>query len=110
MSMAKSEFVERIIEVLKTGGWVQKAFNNPDGCCILGACISVRIELEKTVAETELMRNAFVFDLTEEIKNTGFTTDANWVLAWNDTPGRTKEEVIAMLEKLKTKYLEQEKT
>lgn len=68
-------------DILEERGWIQGFSRTSDGYCIMGA-------LDAASAVTEPARNA-LFMLAYKIGGP--------VPQWNDTPGRTKEEAIAML-------------
>lgn len=73
----------RALEVVRAG-WCQRSFTGPGGTrCLVGALISA------TTAPTSIH---------EVVQWIGFA-DVDKAIVWNDTPGRTKEEVMELLER-----------
>lgn len=73
------------VDLLETVGWCQGEYVSPDGkCCLLGAL------------DTLNAPNAAYEPIEARIGEI-------WI--WNDTPGRTKEEVIALLKDLGNEHL-----
>lgn len=72
-------------EVIKKYGWIQRAYGNVEmGFCLVGAIAESNQKGAVEAVEKELYASSYIL--------TSLT-------AWNDTIGRTKEEVIALLRK-----------
>lgn len=82
-------------EILETHEWIQhrskmRMSNGEVGYCLLGA-------MQEAYFELDLRAGSFayadlIYKITAETNTFGIPT-------WNDAPGRTKEEVIAIVEK-----------
>lgn len=70
-------------EELRTHGWCQSDFADGAGRHCTPGAINVVAQGVNTYAASELLRNHLEID---------------WIDDWNDTPGRTADEVIAALE------------
>jgi len=100
--MTPYEIVMKSIQTLQERGWCQGGLDNDRGqVCLMGAVV-------KTVQNTKAYH-----DIWDD-----FWMDFNnWVIAkcgvnpvfWNDKPGRTKEEVIALLREYAAEIGEPEK-
>lgn len=76
-------------ELIKQYGWIQKESGNLEsGFCIAGA-------VEYTYKESIKF---IIFDLLNKKIQEHESTRHLFLAEWNDQPGRTKEEVIALLE------------
>lgn len=89
--MTTREILLGAAEYIATKGWTQGVYMNGHSCCcVIGAC--------KTVAKVEAseIERGHVGRLLE--LQLGVPHDnASGVIAWNDTEGRTKQEVIDLL-------------
>lgn len=75
-------------QYIRDHGWCQNQWSKPDGSvCLLHAVRSVRANYKATI-KAEARLNAYA------IQRWGYFTPVNW----NDTVGRTKEQVINLLE------------
>lgn len=76
-------------QVLEEVGWCQKSFRDPDGRrCLMGALSLAKVGTCYNPEVMNLLTKAVLGQ--PERYGAGLT-------AWNDAPGRTKEEVIAKL-------------
>ena len=79
-----SEVLEQAAELIRRHGWVQRKYGTTgEGYCIIGAIIAVP-KHESGYPAIEALR--------EELGGQS-------VMLWNDTEGRTKEEVLELLER-----------
>lgn len=82
-------------DVLRRDGWCQGSWGLEDGrTCLDGALIRADLSFQMNWA----MQNA-----CDVATVGGRTYIFGERIVWNDTPGRTKEEVIALLEKVEYK-------
>jgi hypothetical protein len=93
--MDAKEYLNAVADHIEKWGWIQGAFylDTIDGaawtqspCCLLGGMDAVR-SLEWV---SQVTRDEAQLKLRRELKTISLA-------AWNDAPGRTKEEVIAVL-------------
>lgn len=68
-------------------GWCQGQAHAPHGVCLLGALYDAPGEKARKMAVSRMMI---------AIKNTGFA--AGSISEYNDVPGRTKEEILAIID------------
>ena len=81
----------KAVEILETSGWTQDSYQNDKGqFCLMGA-ISQAVILTKKDGQFSLLGQ-----ISKKI-NPFSPFVATSIIGWNDTPGRTKEEVIDML-------------
>lgn len=89
---------DRVIKRLKTTGWCQGEFGGPEGPnCILGAAF------QEASGDKEAFTR-FANELASLLFQQEFYTDwfsEGTIEDWNDTPGRTLEEVLELLELLR---------
>jgi len=101
--MTRNEYIEKVINLLKTKGWTQGAYardadgdvvttvSNHAACyCLQGAMDYVCMSANDTEAND-------VFDAYREVKNSLIYKNGEGIVGYNDTPGRTKEQVIDLL-------------
>lgn len=96
MTLSTSDAIDKAIELLNRFGWVQKDSRFGGPYCLAGV-------LE--AGEVGLSRHLLCDHIRESIVKHMGNLDCKGFLArvfeWNDTPGRTKEEVIDLLLKVK---------
>lgn len=73
-------------ELIEDKGWIQQAPVSPLGYCVTGAIDQASHGLAR--------RGDIVSDARSKL---WYVINNNSITAWNDTPGRTKEEVLAKL-------------
>ncbi len=71
-------------DYIREHGWCQGTFVNKNGCVCAGGAIN-----RACIRDSHLLYDAF----DSEIGTTN-------TFGWNDTPGRTKEEVLAVFDKI----------
>ena len=90
--LGASELTEQAIEELETRGWCQGRLENETGeVCYLGAYEFAMAQLG--VSSWQLYREAWQASHKEFAELGGKGTGYD-IPAWNDAPGRTKEEVL----------------
>lgn len=78
--------VQRVIDRIKKHGWTQYDFGRSEGpACLMG---HISHALRNPVSKRSL-----VLGLGETVGSS--------VIHWNDTPGRTKQDILDILEKMK---------
>ncbi len=80
--MTPSQLLRNSAALLEDAGWVQGAFSNRGGYCVLGA-----LRVSCNIADHALPE---AWELLKQVVGTSITY-------WNDVEGRTKEEVTAAL-------------
>lgn len=80
----------KIIDLLNEKGWIQDRYYAPEGYCLMGALIEVTNKL------TEYNQH----NLIMAFKRKFFAFGRKGVIDWNDTEGRSKYEVIGVLQKM----------
>jgi hypothetical protein len=90
--------IDSMITLLNEKGWIQKRSITKDGFCIYGAYNEVCRPL-KSEKDWEAANDAFLKIYSTATTKLNEQTNASGVIVWNDKKGRTKEEVIAMLER-----------
>jgi hypothetical protein len=78
------EVLLKAAEEIERRGWIQRVAANERGCCIWGAFRSIGYSYEG-IAPVNL-----AYDVFEDYLGVH-------PVGWNDTPGRTKEEVLSAL-------------
>jgi hypothetical protein len=93
ISDKKTQFKEAFLEVKKIveSGWCQCHYATEKEHCLVGAMIAV--SCRNPFFESDLI-DKFIQSNNLPIVKRNFT-----VTAWNDAPGRTKEEVLAALDR-----------
>ena len=82
MSSSVVDVLNRTADILEDGGWVQHAYETDKGeHCLIGA-----LEVAAPYGT-----------LYSEARNALFDVVGTSPLSWNDMPGRTKEQVIAVV-------------
>lgn len=102
-----AESLRQARDLLLNKGWVQYTFNSTNGYCILNACHTVVKNGYNQPAHNMLlsdMRSA----LHDTLKESSESSDLPYVMEWNDTPGRTLDEVLALFDQTIANVLEQE--
>lgn len=91
--MSVPETLRKAAALIQKRGWCQRVREDEDGClCVLGAiAVAAHGYAEETVDE----------DLSEPVRAL-LPDPAERIWHWNDAPGRTAGEVIALLEKAAT--------
>lgn len=101
MSTTKSETLNQIAvdlrmaaDVLERDGWTQGAFHSLDGChCAAGALeLAVGLRVNDEAHDERYIDAVRWLGNHVDVRPTSLA-----VFAWNDTPGRTADEVIAAL-------------
>jgi hypothetical protein len=93
---------ERAIEVLRERGWHQHSLESQmgGGVCILGA-VSIALNQRTAFGDLDYPPCSLVSDLREVIRGAGWEpdkgVDLSAVVAWNDEPQRTVEDVLLVL-------------
>ena len=91
---ARNELLQMAQDLMEEHGWVQGVFKNDSGFCARGALREARLEMRKhRLFDSESRESAFraAWDaLNAEVFFEGFRT----LSAWNDSPRRTKDEVL----------------
>ena len=91
------ETLQRAREIIDEQGWAQGTYRNHRGYCVLGALAQASWQ------QTALMIPAkdLVWDTIQEQYPRDPTKIRVYVgiAGWNDSPGRTKDEVLAVLDK-----------
>ena len=83
-----------ILQVLRTarerlarpGGWIQGDFERNGGFCVAGAC-GMELRTRSTKATSDAISRL------EEL------IGRDWIDLWNDAPGRTQAEVVALVDR-----------
>lgn len=96
MIETKEELACKTIEILNEGGWIQYHYTNEEGAhCLYGAIYAAISPYEdakgQLVLDLDAALKAIIVDRYDTFMYGG-------LIAWNDRPGRTKDEVIAVLE------------
>lgn len=106
--MTPSELLDETANVLELFGWTQKIYGDvEEGFCTIGAMRSVVrnrcwIAPEDTTAARDLLRITISFppDETNWADTHWFGySNSSGIIRWNDSPERTKEQVLATLRK-----------
>ena len=86
-------------DYIREHGWCQGEFVNKKGaCCMAGARNAVTIGNPQGTHSPYLKDGATrELALREAVNNELFDT---WTVPWNDTPGRTKEEVLEVFDRI----------
>lgn len=90
-----SEILRNARRAIIDHGWIQGSFGRPErGFCMVGA-LNVSFTSEQDI-EPYLLARTYI----ENVVVAGSTPLAHWpyVEDWNDVPGRTKEEVLVVLD------------
>lgn len=82
--------IDNAIDSLEKNGWIQHDYQNKDGTCIYGAFSSV-MQLNNTFTYREPVT------LYSKLEDFSIYRNSQGVVSFNDSPGRTKEEVINFL-------------
>lgn len=88
------EMTQEVIDILERDGWIQGSYEHENHVCLVGAarkaagCSSIRL------AQYSPKVQAWVTEMTKFL---GIDRKANSVETWNDTDGRTFDEVISKL-------------
>ena len=86
MELAASEIVQEIVDTILTKGWTQgMMFDRTGAVCLLGATACVGLE------------NLGAFKYGAVVLDTIQKRTGPFVASWNDTEGRTVNDVLAML-------------
>ena len=88
-----SEVLDRAADRIEAGGWCQAAFRDEGRFCALGAIINVAVAMRLgsgALTDIEALVDPALAALAAAVGEDG-------VMGWNDRPGRTQEEVVAML-------------
>ena len=95
--MKPSEVLARAVEVIETKGWHQGDFDNDEGCvCVWGA---INIAMGGCASDAGCVGDGdesalhFLGTVLQGNENKYLSS----VVDFNDAPGRTQEEVVAML-------------
>jgi len=78
--------IQDVIDILETKGWVQYKLECPEGHCLFGAIAAANPDGDSSEDIVKIRRALF---------KKYNTTD---ITSWNDTHGRRKHEVIALLQ------------
>lgn len=93
--MTSDEVIDHAIITLKATGWCQKrSKNEADERCLLGALGSSwnwKEGMDEAATNEALILYEAAKDRVREVVGPN-------LISWNDTPGRTKDEVVAALE------------
>lgn len=98
MDVRLSAWVEEVRAEIQVRGWIQGNYRTGRGVCLLGAIedvsdqkgvLGLRGYLTEAIANTIRARTASAADMAETV-----------IVRWNDTGGRTYEEVDALLARL----------
>lgn len=95
-----AETLRRARDLLLEKGWTQGTFDNTHGYCTLGAChYSFPQETPTSLrdATCSTMRNV-LFTTIQATYGAEHPAESMSVIIWNDTPGRTKDEVLAVFD------------
>lgn len=85
-------------EVIMERGWIQNSLSRPEGVCILQSiCLALHGDESCKDQQCEKARVPF----QRAVKNRD-------IIAWNDKPGRTVEQVIALLREFETEFESEE--
>lgn len=88
MSKQVADLLDKSIQRLTERGWCQGSFEDKDGrCCALG--VMGRVDDFQSTAFTEAVRYV-AMEIGDDMS----------IIGWNDNPGRTKEEVISLFQKV----------
>lgn len=104
--MKPSAAVSGAIEILQTRGWCQSVYENMDGACCLMGAINTSIfgnseaKVENPDFEKGLVKHQILGLVRHEVNVESALVKAG-AISFNDTPGRTKEEVVAVLDRVK---------
>lgn len=82
---------------LRSLGWIQGVYYDDDGCCATGALYNVDYSAGMPYLKEAILDSGWmpVSDVLTDPHSWG---SASVVIQWNDTPGRTWEEVEAVFE------------
>ena len=93
----------RAAQLIRSHGWVQHWFGNTDtGFCLLGACVHALDESGESTWSA-------MTPVSQALSGALFPTDDFWITKtevdwevsrWNDKPGRTKAEVLDLLDQI----------
>ena len=97
--MTNREICLKAAERLREVGWRQGGYGGEDGPhCILGACQWAAAWYTNAAAARMVARRAARAAVQTPCTTNYCDRGGNTPIAWNDEPGRTMEEVIAVLE------------
>lgn len=89
-------FIEGVKEVFQKYGWIQNNYGSVDrGFCLVGAIDHVRA----TTGRFGLVPETLKYRLARRVGHVGDETN-HAIIRWNDTPGRTKEHVLRLLDEM----------
>lgn len=96
-----TELLNEAFKLLETKGWIQKATSNSKGYCSLGALSTARNKMIKKamVSYTSLSPfDTIYWKAKEKLRK---VVGGGSIIHWNDTTGRTKEEILEAFRKAK---------
>jgi hypothetical protein len=87
-------------ELLSKHGWVQGYYGLPNGYCVVGACGEAMRKLGLGSGTSEFEQSSYFMPLREAVDAIGGINQMtdHEVYRWNDTKGRTLDEVLNVLE------------
>lgn len=105
--MTPSELLDETANVLELFGWTQKIYGDvEEGFCTIGAMRRVRNRCWATPEDMKVVREllritiSFPPDETNRANTHWFGySNSSGIIRWNDSPERTKEQVLATLRK-----------
>ncbi len=101
--IAASEFIEKAAELIRANGWQQGSFGyESTPVCARGAIREICRKnsfYRNPVAILTKITKVIADQYPEMASKSEHLSDSGKIILWNDQPGRTKEEVIAVFEK-----------
>jgi hypothetical protein len=82
-------------DLINGSGWTQGDFYNCDGYCLDGALLEANLQLHGTRLQDRVTFDTY-YEARELLRGGCFGD----VIGWNDEPGRTKEEVVDLLDRV----------
>lgn len=100
--MTKNDYIDSVIEILETRGWCQGRLCDAEGrLCAIGAVLETDKRLIRnlsTYCPDPYHRSMLYYEVRRELDGKMINESLQ---RWNDTPGRTKEEVTELFESIK---------
>lgn len=95
--MTKNDVLDEYVKVLRERGWCQGSVKDSAGkCCLVGARLAVS-NIFYTYWDYKEIEWAYTAICEATSKLLGHASNLS-TIEWNDVPGRTVEEVIALIE------------
>lgn len=93
------DMVEKVVELLDQNGWCQDAYHLPTGeRCIVGAFANARYNVEIGLADVDrVIYDEALMGVAQGIRAKFLGDGEGVIMGWNDTYGRTYQEVRDLL-------------